>query len=81
MRPVFLPFGLPGVWNWWTRGPKTVDGVRVDAPQPIADLSWIAWERRHVIILYDLDILKKVEVQDARQLFTEELRRRGAEVS
>jgi hypothetical protein len=82
-RPSYLPIGLSGVYNWRTRAPKTVDaeGHRVDAPGPIADLLWIAWPGRLVIILYDSDIRIKIDVWAARDRLTAELQGRGAEVA
>jgi uncharacterized protein (DUF927 family) len=81
--PMYLPVGLAGVYNWRTNSPKANDsaGVRVDAPGPIADLSWIIWTGRRVVILYDSDLEWKVDVRVARQRLTEELQRRGAEVA
>jgi uncharacterized protein (DUF927 family) len=80
--PSFLPIGLSGVYNWRTRTPKTfdADGHRVDAPGPIADLLWIAWSGRRVIILFDSDIKTKFDVQVARERLTTDLQGRGAEV-
>jgi len=82
-RPSYLPIGLSGVYNWRTRTPKTVDpeGHRVDAPGPIADLLWIVWSGRLVIILFDSDIKIKIDVQTARDRLTAELQGRGAEVA
>jgi hypothetical protein len=82
-RPSYLPIGLSGVYNWRTRTPKTVDaeGHRVDAPGPIADLLWIAWPGRLVIILFDSDTKIKIDVWAARDRLTSELQGRGAEVA
>lgn len=81
-RPVFLPVGLPGVWNWRGNRGKTVgpDGSRVNVKGPIPDLDRITWQDRKVTVAFDSNVRDNPHVAAARRALTEELRRRGARV-
>src|SRR5262249_12431898 len=48
----FLPVGVSGVYNWRGTIAKTVgpDGSRLDVKGAIADLDWITWHDRYVVI-------------------------------
>lgn len=78
----FLPIGIAGVFNWRgviakTEGP---DGQRLSVKGPIADLNWIAWQGRKVLIAFDADAGTKEQVRFARAELAQHLRRRGASV-
>src|SRR5215471_655345 len=78
--PRFLPIGVSGVYNWRGTIGKTVgpDGSRLDVKGAIADLDWIAWEERRVVIAYDADSVTKDLVRIARSELAAHLRGRGA---
>ena len=78
----FLPIGIAGVFNWRgviakAEGP---DGQRLNVKGPIADLNWIAWQGRKVLIAFDADAGTKEQVRFARAELAQHLRRRGASV-
>ena len=78
----FLPIGIAGVFNW--RGviakATSPDGQRLNVKGPIADLNWIAWHGRKVLIAFDADAGTKEQVRFARAELAQHLRRRGASV-
>jgi hypothetical protein len=75
-RPRFLPLGLPGVYNWRGTIGKTAgpDGSRTDVKGPIADLDWITWSARKVVIAYDSDVVANESVRVARSALAAHLR-------
>lgn len=79
----FLPVGIAGVFNWRGVIAKATgpDGQRQNVKGPIADLNWIAWERRKVIIAFDADAGVKEQVRFARAELAQHLRRKGATVA
>lgn len=81
--PSFLPIGLQGVWNWRGVVGKAVDadGSRGDVRGPVPDLSRLVWKDRRTIILFDSDVQRNLDIQDARRRLTRELEDRGAEVA
>jgi predicted P-loop ATPase len=76
----FLPVGVSGVYNWRGTIGKTTgpDGSRLDVKGAIADLDWIAWDGRRVVIAYDADAVTKEPVRIARSELAAHLRGRGA---
>lgn len=76
-----LVVGLSGVWNWRTsdkekrpeRDRPGTRTVRVNS-RPIEDLDWIQWKDRRVYILFDSDGGRNVDVQQAEQALSQELR-------
>jgi hypothetical protein len=79
-KPRFLPLGLSGVYNWRGTIGKTVgpDGSRLDVKGVIADMDWVAWQNRRIIIAYDADAVTKDLVRIARSELAAHLRGRGA---
>jgi hypothetical protein len=79
-RPRFLPLGLSGVYNWRGTVGKNVgpDGSRLDVKGVIADMDWVAWQSRRIIIAYDADAVTKDLVRIARSELAAHLRGRGA---
>jgi len=65
-----LVVAIIGCWNWLHNGGK-----------PIADLLDIPLEGRKACVMFDSDMLRKVEVGDACRFFAEYLQGRGARVS
>jgi predicted P-loop ATPase len=76
----FLPVGVSGVYNWRGTIGKTTgpDGSRLDVKGAIADLDWIAWNGRRVVIAYDADAVTTEPVRIARSELAAHLRGRGA---
>jgi hypothetical protein len=65
-----LVVGIVGCWNWLHNGGK-----------PIPDMAAIPLEGRRATVMFDSDMLHKVEVQDAARRLAEYLEKgRGAEV-
>jgi predicted P-loop ATPase len=81
-EPRFLPLGIAGVFNWrGTVGKATApDGQRLNVKGPIADLDWITWKDRKVVIAFDADAGAKDQVRYARGELAQHLRRQGAVV-
>jgi hypothetical protein len=79
-RPRFLPVGVSGVYNWRGTIGKAVgpDGGRLDVKGVIADLDWIIWTGRRVVIAYDGDAITKELVRIARSTLAAHLPTRGA---
>lgn len=70
---VGLPtLGLGGVWAW--RSKKKETGSRLS----VEDLDAVVWEGRSVLLVFDSDIVEKLEVQAALRALAEELISRGA---
>jgi hypothetical protein len=81
-RPRFVPVGIAGVFNWRgtvgkANGPT---GERLNIKGPIADLYWIQWGGRRVIVAFDADGASKQFVRIARGELARHLRSRGAMV-
>jgi hypothetical protein len=62
-----LVVSIVGCWNWLHDGGK-----------PIADIKEIPLEGRKATVMYDSDMLRKIEVQDAARRLAEYLEGRGA---
>src|SRR5215210_4968640 len=62
-----LVVGIVGVWNWLHDGGK-----------PIPDMLDIPLEGRNATVMFDSDMLRKVEVQGAAKRLAEHLQGRGA---
>jgi hypothetical protein len=81
-RPVFLPLGLSGVWNW--RGvigkAPTPDGGRRAVRGVIADLINIVWAGRDVTTFFDTNVQTNENVCTARQHLSGWLAGQGARV-
>jgi hypothetical protein len=80
-KPLFLPVGISGVWNWYGTTGKIIDetGTRVDEKGPIPDLGHLELDGRDVIIIFDRDVETNDKVQIARAKLTKELNKRGAQ--
>jgi hypothetical protein len=68
-RKRILVVAITGVWNWLHDGGK-----------PIPDMASIALEGRDATVMFDSDVLCKVEVQEAARRLAEHLQERGANV-
>jgi predicted P-loop ATPase len=81
--PAFLPVGLQGVYSWRGVVGKISDsaGNREDLKGPVPDLGRIAWQDRRIVIVFDPDVDRNLNVADARRRLTRELESRGAEVA
>lgn len=79
----FLPVGIAGVFNWRGVIAKATgpDGQHLNVKGPIADLNWIAWQGRKVLIAFDADAGTKEQVRFARAELAQHLRRKGAAVA
>src|SRR5581483_4833791 len=75
--------GIAGVFNWRGVIAKATgpDGQRLNVKGPIADLNWIAWQGRKVLIAFDADAGTKEQVRFARAELAQHLRRKGAAVA
>jgi len=62
-----LVVSITGCWNWLHNG-----------GEPIPDLLDIPLQGRKAVVMYDSDMLRKVEVQDAARRLAEYLQGRGA---
>ena len=65
---------LTGVWNWKSRN-------KYGGTVFINDLDYIAWENRHVYLVFDSDVMTKQSVRQALTRFTDHLKRKEAVVS
>jgi hypothetical protein len=81
--PAFLPVGLQGVYSWRGIVGKTTDahGERVDVRGPIPDLGRLEWADRYVTLVFDADVMRNLDVSEARRRLTDELEDRGAVVA
>jgi hypothetical protein len=79
-RPRFVPVGIAGVFNWRGTVGKAAGptGERLNIKGPIADLDWIHWSGRRVIVAFDADVASKEYVRIARGELARHLRSRGA---
>ncbi|MBN1569194.1 MAG: DUF3854 domain-containing protein, partial [Acidobacteria bacterium] len=78
----FLPVGLSGVWNW--RGtigkePGPKGDVRA-VKGPIPDLDRIIWKNRRIVIIFDSDVKRNPNIEQAQKALTYELIGRGSDV-
>ena len=80
--PRFLPVGLAGVWSFRGRIGKVEgpDGQPRYETGLIADVRRIAWQGRHVFVVYDSNVSTNDSVAAARRVLSKELRRLGARV-
>jgi hypothetical protein len=76
----FPCIGLVGVWGWQKKRPIAPDGTKAPERDLIDDLAAVAWEGRHVIIVYDSDLAEKPDVHLAAWELAKVLRERGADV-
>lgn len=81
-EPRFLPVGLGGVWNWrGTIGKEPgPNGDLRPVKGPISDLDRILWSKRRVVILFDSDVKRNLNVDRAQKALVSELSGRGANV-
>jgi hypothetical protein len=63
-----LVVGISGCWNWMADG------------KPISDMFDVPVEGRSVTVMFDSDMLRKIEVQEAAKALAEHLEGRGARV-
>ena len=63
-----LVVAISGCWNWMADG------------EPIPDIFDIPLEGRSATVMFDSDMLRKIEVQEAAGAFAEHLQSRGARV-
>jgi P4 family phage/plasmid primase-like protien len=79
-RPRWLPVALTGVWNWRGTIGKAPgpNGDRRDVKGVVSDFDRITWRARHVVIVFDTNVLTNDSVAAARRELARELTRRGA---
>jgi hypothetical protein len=68
-----IPVSLNGVWGWMQ---KTKDGASIPNP----DLDAFAWHGRAVVLAFDSDVVRKLEVQQALKALARVLVDKGATV-
>jgi len=81
-KPHFVPVALSGVWNWrGTVGKQNgPHGERQSIKGTIPDFDRIAWRKRAVTILFDLNVHTNESARIARDELATMLRKRGAQV-
>lgn len=82
-RPLVLPVGLSGVWNWRGTVGKTTNaaGKRTDVKGVISDFNLIGWNGRKVFVVFDQNAKTNESVKAALRELAKELKGRGAIVS
>jgi putative DNA primase/helicase len=77
----FRTIAIPGVYSWQKARPKNAEGNAEGERELIDDLVAVAWDGRHVTIVYDSDGATNPNVRWAEHHLAKALEKRGAKVT
>jgi hypothetical protein len=76
----FPTVGLPGVWSFQKKRPRSAVGRAEGARKLIDSLKGVVWKDRKVYVVFDSDAAHNRNVRDAEDALVKVLQRKGADV-